>query len=92
MKNAVNQLSSPLSANFNSLCTNVNANAEFDIQSTTIEGSKAIISQWNLPFELQEFFDSLEVTESTGYQTDVISIRIGESQIEQYIVTGRSVG
>ncbi len=92
MKSAIGQLATPLPGNFNSLCTNVVANVNQDIQGTTMDGVDGILASWNLPNEVSNFLANIKFSEDVVYQTYRFALQTGETKLSEFIASGKNNG
>jgi hypothetical protein len=92
LKSAINTLATPLPPNFNSLCSNVVAGVEQDIQATTIDGVDGLLASWNLPTQVSSFLSNIKFSEDVSYQTYRFSIQTGETKLQEFIASGKNNG
>lgn len=92
MKSAIGQLATPLPGNFNALCTNVVANVNQDIQSTTIDGVDGVLAAWNLPPQVSSFLANIKFSEDVVYQTYRFALQSGNSDLQEFIASGKNNG
>ena len=92
LKSAINTLATPLPPNFYSLCSNVVASTEQDIQATTIDGVDGLLASWNLPTQVSSFLANIKFSEDVSYQTYRFSIQTGETKLQEFIASGKNNG
>jgi hypothetical protein len=92
LRSAIGTLATPLPGNFGALCTNVNANVAQDIQETSVEGVDAVLASWNLPQQVSSFLANIKFSEDVTYQTYRFAIQNGQSELQEFIASGRNSG
>lgn len=90
LKAAINELNTPLPANFNSLCTNVITNVNTDIQQTDVNGIDALLARWALPQQITDFLRNIKWSEDVRYQTYKFAIQKGESRLQEFVASGKN--
>jgi hypothetical protein len=92
LRSAIGQLATPLPGNFNGLCNNVNANVAQDIKETTADGVDGVLAAWNLPQQVNTFLANIKFSEDVTYQTYRFAIQNGQSELQEFIASGRNSG
>lgn len=67
LKSAIYTLATPLPPNFYSLCSNIVANIDQDIQATTMDGVDGLLASWNLPTQVSSFLANIKFAEDVSY-------------------------
>jgi hypothetical protein len=70
----------------------VNANVAQDIKETTADGVDGVLAAWNLPQQVSSFLSNIKFSEDMTYQTYRFAIQNGQSELQEFIASGRNSG